>query len=402
MDYQELNTVTKKARYPLPLISEVIDRLRTAKYFTKLDIKDAYHNIRVRHGDEWKTAFRTRYGLFEYTVMPFGLTNAPATFQRWINGILSQELDVCCIAYLDDVLIYSDTLEQHQKDVLRIMKRLKEAGIKLKPTKCEFHKEETEYLGIIIGPERTKVDPVKTEAIKEWTIPRNKRDIQSFIGFCNFYQQFIKEFSRIAKPLYKLTENKVPWDWKKEQQEAFDKLKECLTTAPILRHYDLDKSIFIETDASKYVCARILSQQDEKGTLLLVAYRSKTMTPAECNYDVRDKEFLAIVQAIKEWKRYMAGKLPTEVNVLTDHRNLLTFTTTKQLNRRQVRWMETLVEQPFIIRYQPGKENGKAGTLTRRSGDWLDEEDERKTQYYKTLLDQSKFLPEEYARMIEE
>ena len=119
--------------------------------------------------------------------MPFGLTNAPATFQRSINGILSQELDVCCIAYLDDVLIYSDTLEQHQKDVLRIMKRLKEAGIKLKPTKCEFHKEETEYLGIIIGPEGTKVDPVKTEAIKEWTIPRNKTDIQSFKGFCNFY-----------------------------------------------------------------------------------------------------------------------------------------------------------------------------------------------------------------------
>ena len=167
VDYRGLNAVTKKDRYPLPLISEAIDRRQTAKYFTKLDIKDAYHNIRVRHGDEWKTAFWTRYGLFKYTVMPFGLTNTPAMFQRWINRILSQELDVCCIAYLDDMLIYSDTLEQHQKDVLRIMKRLKEAGIKLKPTKCEFHKKETEYLGIIIGPEGTKVDPVKTEAIKE-------------------------------------------------------------------------------------------------------------------------------------------------------------------------------------------------------------------------------------------
>ena len=136
-------------------------------------------------------------------------------------------MDICCIAYLDDVLIYSDTLEQHEKDVLRIMKRVKEAGIKLKPTKCEFHKEETEYLGIIIGPDGTKMNPVKTEAIEGWTIPKNKRDIQSSIGFCNFYRRFIKEFSRIAKPLYKLTENKVPWDWGKEQQEAFDKLKEC-------------------------------------------------------------------------------------------------------------------------------------------------------------------------------
>ena len=143
VDYRGLNAVTHKVRYLIPHISEAIDRLRTAKYFTKLDIKNSYHNSRIRTGNEWKTAFRTRYGLFEYTVMPFGLTNAPATFQRWINRILSQELDICCIAYLDDVLIYSDTLEQNEKDVLRIMKRLKEAGIKLTPTKCKFHKEET-------------------------------------------------------------------------------------------------------------------------------------------------------------------------------------------------------------------------------------------------------------------
>ena len=247
--------VTKKDRYELPLISEAIDRIQTAKYFTKLDIKDAYHNISIRTGDEWKMAFRTRYGLFKYTVMPFGFTNAPATFQRWINGIPSQELNMCCITYLDDVVIYSDTLDRHEQDVLRIMKRLEEAGIKLEPIKCEFHKEETQYLGIIIRPDGTQVDPVKTEAFEGWTISKNKRDIQSFIEFCNFYQRFIKEFSKIAKPLYKLTEIKVPWDWGMEQQEAFDKLKECLTTTPILRHYDLDKSIFHRNRCIK-VCMR--------------------------------------------------------------------------------------------------------------------------------------------------
>jgi len=161
VDNRALNHVTKKERYPLPLIGEALDRLQTAKYYTKLDIKDAYHNVRIKEGDEWKTTFTTKYGTYEYLVMPFGLTNAPAAFQRWINRTLQSYIDICCIVYLDDVLIYSENLEQHQKDLAAIIRAIRQQGMKLKPSKCEFHQQETEYLGFIINNEGVKVDPIK-------------------------------------------------------------------------------------------------------------------------------------------------------------------------------------------------------------------------------------------------
>ena len=213
VDYRGLNVVTKKDRYPFSLIGEALDRLGTAKCYTKLHIKNAYHNIRIRDGDEWKTAFKTRYGLFEYTVMPFRLTNAPATFQRWINSTLNRYLDICCLVYLDDILIYSNDLIQHKKDVRNIMETIRRAGMKLKPSKCEFHKTETEYLGFIINPDRVRADPVKTRAIEPWETRKRVKDIQCFTGFCNFYQRFINGFSRIARPLYQLTPKKGKENW---------------------------------------------------------------------------------------------------------------------------------------------------------------------------------------------
>jgi len=186
-DYRVLKDVTKKDRHPLPLISEALDRLAGAKYFTKLAIKDAYHNIRIRNGDEWKTTFSTKLGTYEYLVMPFGLCNASAAFQRWINEILKEHIDMCCIVYLDDVLIYSNTLQQHRKDVSNILEAIQKSGMKVKTSKCEFHQNETEYLGFIIRQEGVKTDPVKTQAIWDWTAPKKTKEIQCFLGFCNFY-----------------------------------------------------------------------------------------------------------------------------------------------------------------------------------------------------------------------
>ena len=194
--------MTKKDRHPLPLISEALDRLAGSKYFTKLDVKDAYHNIRIKEGDEYKTAFSTKLGTYEYRVMPFRLCNAPAAFQRWINETLMEYIDMYCIVYLNDILIYSNNLQRHQQDVRKILEAISKSGIKVKPSKCEFHKEETEYLGFIINREGIKTDPVKTQAIWDWETPKNKTDIQSFLGFCNFYHRFIEGFSRTAKPLY--------------------------------------------------------------------------------------------------------------------------------------------------------------------------------------------------------
>jgi len=200
-DYRALNEVTKKDRHPLPLISEALDRLGGAKYFTKLDIKGAYHNIRIREGDEWKTTFSKKLGTYEYLVMPFGLCNTPAAFQRWINEVLMEHIDMCCIVYLDDVLIYSNTLQQHRKDVSNILEVIRKSGMKVKPSKCEFHQNKTEYLGFIIGQERVKTDPVKTQAIWDWTTPKKIKEIQCLLGFSNFYRRFIEGFSRTARRL---------------------------------------------------------------------------------------------------------------------------------------------------------------------------------------------------------
>jgi hypothetical protein len=201
VDYRGLNAITVKDHMPLPLIGEALDRLANAKIYTKLDIKDAYHNSWIAEGDEWKMAFRTKDGLYEYLVMPFGLTNALASFQRWMNEILSDYLDVFCIAYLDDILIYSDDLEQHHRHVKMILRRVEEVGLTLKASKCEFHTNKTEYLGYIISPTRIEMDPEKVRAVAEWKEPTNVKGVQSFLGFANFYRRFIRDFSKITAPL---------------------------------------------------------------------------------------------------------------------------------------------------------------------------------------------------------
>jgi len=283
VDYRELNDITKKDRYPLPLIGEALDRLQGARFFTKLDIKDAYHNIRIREGDEWKTTFTTKLGTYEYQVMPFGLCNAPAAFQRWINRTLHQFVDICYIVYLDDVLIYSKTESEHIRDVRAILKAIAKSGMKIKPGKCEFHAAETEYLGFIIGREGIKVDPIKTSAIWEWAKPTKVQEIQRFTGFCNFYRRFIEGFSHKARPLCQLTRKDKKWEWGKKEDEACDEIRTHLTSAPTLIHFDPKQPITIEIDASNYVTAGILSRPGKDGMLHPLAYRSKTMTKAECN-----------------------------------------------------------------------------------------------------------------------
>jgi hypothetical protein len=213
IDYRGLNEITIKDRMPLPLISEALDRLVGARIYTKLDVKDAYNNLRIAEGDKWKTAFRTKYGLYEYLVMAFGLTNAPASFQRWMNEILSEYLDLFCIAYLDDILIYSGNLEQHREHVRLILQRMEDAGLTLKASKCEFHTDKTEYPGYIITTTGLQMDPNRIQAIAEWKEPTNVKGVQSFLGFANFYRRFIKDYSRITAPLSRLTRTDTPWKW---------------------------------------------------------------------------------------------------------------------------------------------------------------------------------------------
>jgi len=218
VDYQGINEGTVKNRYSLPLIRETLMRISKARFFTKLDDRGAYNLIRLAEGEEWKTAFRNRYSLFESLVMPFGLTNGPADFQRFINETLAPFLNHFTSAYLDDILIYSDTMDEHTRHVHRVLERLTDACLHLKPEKCEFHKTEVKYLGLIIGVDGIKMDPSKVETVKAWPPPENLRDVQVFLGFANFYRRFIKGYSKVVEPLTQLTRKGQPFKWETKQQ----------------------------------------------------------------------------------------------------------------------------------------------------------------------------------------
>jgi len=319
VDYRELNEGTIKNRYPLPLVRETFMQLSRAKIFTKLDIRGVYNLIRMRAGEEWKTAFRIRYALFESLVMPFGLTNAPATFQVYINDALCPFRDMFCTAYLDDILIYAENEKQHIKHVKQIQEALRQAGLQVKPQKCEFHTNNVEYLGFIITTEGLRMDPAKSTIIIEWPIPKKFRDVGSFLVFGNFYWHFIQDYSYLARPLTQLTKKGTPFICSDLCQAAFERLKEAFTTAPILIHLHFDKEILVETDASDNASAGILSQPGSDGLLHPIACFSKKHTPAEYHYDIYDKRLMAFVQAFEEWKACLVGR---PVTLQSDHQNL--------------------------------------------------------------------------------
>jgi hypothetical protein len=240
VNYRGVNTITVKDRYPIPLIRETLDRLCKARYFTKLDIVAAFNNLRIRSGDEWMTAFITRYGLYKYKVMPFGLYNGPASWQRYMNSLMPEFLDKFVTIYLDDLLIYSADLDEHRQHVRSVLLKLREAGLPVDIDKCEFHVQEVKYLGLILTPQGLKMDPTKVEVIQSWEQPRNVKGVQSFLGFANFYRRFIRNYSTIAGPLTALTRKDVAFEFGPKAQAAFKHLKDTFLDAPILAHYDPD------------------------------------------------------------------------------------------------------------------------------------------------------------------
>ncbi|SPC64844.1 uncharacterized protein UHOD_12122 [Ustilago sp. UG-2017b] len=253
VDYRGLNQITIRNRYPLPLIDELLDRLREARFFTHIDLRGAYNLLRIAKGDEWKTAFRTQYGLFQYNVMPFGFTNAPASFQHLMNDTFKDMLDRFLIIYLDDLLIYSSTLKQHQGHVSAVLARLRQAGLYTKAEKCQFSTSQTEFLGFVASDQGVSMDPSKTEVITDWPVPKSVHDVQVFLGFCNFYRKFIPQYSRTAYPLTQLLRKEAqsaPFAWNNEAQHAFEQLRSAFGTDTILRHFDPTQPIIVETDAS--------------------------------------------------------------------------------------------------------------------------------------------------------
>lgn len=375
VDYRALNSITIKDRYPLPLIKETFRCLSKARWLTKIDVSAAFHRIRIKEGDEWKTAFQTRLGLFEWLVMPFGLTGAPAAWQRWINDLLRDFLDDFCTAYLDDVLIWSDgDQDDHFSKVSKVLERLSNAKLKLDLKKCNFAVSEVKYLGFIVkAGQGISVDPEKKIAIEKWEYPHTQTGVRSFLGFANFYRDFISDFAEISAPLQRYTrkafagKKKIVLDV--EARQAFDKLKLHFTTAPILALFDPDRPTVLETDCSGWAMGACLSQQDKNGKLRPIGYFSKQLSPAECNYDIHDKELLAIVRAVEFWRAELMC-LQDPIDILTDHRNLQYFMIKRTLTERQIRWKSILDSLPGIkLRYRPGKEASRPDALSRLEQD---------------------------------
>jgi len=324
-----------------------------------------YHLVQIAPGNEWKTAFHMRYGSYEWLVMPFGLTNAPAAFQHFVNTIFADMLDVCVVMYLNNILIYSKDMESHQQHVREVLRRLRLHGLFTKPEKCEFHSDLVEYLGYRLSPDGLTMSPDKIQTISDWPEPRKVKDIQSFLGFANFYRWFIFNYSDIVVPLTRLTWKDTPWNFSEDCQCSFNALKHAFTTAPILTHFIPDTPIIVETDASDYAVTGILSITCADGEIHPVTYYSWTLTAPELNYDTHDKELLAIFEAFQNWRHYLEGSA-SPIDVVTNHKNLDYFSTSKVLSRQQAQWSKFLSQFNLVIHFRPGKLSAKPDALTRR------------------------------------
>src|SRR6266581_4940816 len=322
----------------------------------------------MKEGDKWKAAFQTNRGLFELLVMFFGLTNSPATFQTMMNDIFEDLIsEGVVVVYLDDILIFTETLKEHRVVTRRVLELLEKHKLYLWLDKCEFEKTMVEYLGVIISHNSVTMDLVKVVGVAEWPAPTNKKEVQSFLGFTNFYCRFIKDFSEHARLLFDLTRNDRKWNWGVDEQSAFDKLKRNVTTAPVLISPDSTKPFRIEADSSDFATGAVLSQvspADEKWHP--VAFFSKSLSPVERNYEIHDKEMLAIIRSLQEWRHFVEGA-EHPFKVWTDHKNLEYFMTAKQLNRRQACWSLYLSRFDVSLHHKPRKSMGKPDALSQRA-----------------------------------
>ncbi|ETE56566.1 Tf2-1, partial [Ophiophagus hannah] len=365
-DYRQLNAIMVRNRYPLPLIPELMERLREATLFTKLDLQGAYNLVRMREGDEWKTAFGTRYSHFEYTVMPFRLTNAPAVFQHLMNDVFWDMLDRFVVVYLDDILIYSRSRESHLQHVRLVLQRLWEHQLYAKLEKCIFFQASIEFLGHIISPEGIAMDPRKMEALCSWEPPRGMKDVQRLLGFANYYQTFIPGFATLTVLITQHLQKKVLFLWGPPQQQAFEALKNAFITEPVLRHPDLHCPFVVEMDASNVAIGAVLLQAlVDGGTLFPCAYYSRKLNPSEHNYTIWEKELLAIKAAFEAWWHHLEGARH-RVEVQTDHRNLEHLSTARKLNQRQIRWSLFFAWFNFYVTYIPSGHNRRADALSRK------------------------------------
>ncbi|KAL0537620.1 hypothetical protein IC582_026603 [Cucumis melo] len=357
-DYRELNKVTVKNRYPLPRIDDLFDQLQGATVFSEIDLRSGYHQLRIKDGDVPKTAFRSRYGHYEFIVMPFGLTNAPAVFMDLMNRVFREFLDTFVIVFIDDILIYSKTEAEHEEHLRIVLQTLRDNKLYARFSKCEFWLKHVSFLGHVVSKAGVSVDPAKIEAVTGWTRPSTVSEVRSFLGLAGYYRWLVENFSRIATPLTQLTRKGAPFVWSKACEDSFQNLKQKLVTAPVLTVPDGSGSFVIYSDASKKGLGCVLMQQGK-----VVAYASRQLKSHEQNYPTHDLELAAVVFALKIWRHYLYGE---KIQIFTDHKSLKYFFTQKELNMRQRRWLELVKDYDCEILYHPGKANVVVDALSRK------------------------------------
>jgi hypothetical protein len=373
-DYRMLNAKTVRDAYAIPRISEMFDYLGGYSMFSVLDMKSGYYQVPIKEEDIPKTAFTAGpLGLFEYQRLAFGLTNSPATYQRLMETVFKDLNHKCVLIYLDDLIVFSRSFEEHLIHLEAVFKQLKTFNLKLAPKKCKMFRSRVKYLGHIVSSEGISVDPAKTEKVTSWPVPENPKDLHQFLGFAGFYRRFIKDYSKVTKPLASLLVNSTcktksrkksnaNWHWGAEQQQAFCKVKELLTSAPILAVPDPSLPYELHVDSSSHSLGAVLYQNVD-GLPHVIAYASRTLKPAEQRYATHKREFLALKWAVTEqFHEYLYG---AKCTVYTDNNPLTYILTTAQLDATGHRWLANLAAYQFDIKYKPGKSNADADGLSR-------------------------------------
>nr|ABG66083.1 retrotransposon protein, putative, Ty3-gypsy subclass [Oryza sativa Japonica Group] len=358
IDYRALNEVTIKNKYLLPRIDDLFDQLKGARVFSKIDLRSGYHQLKIRSEDIPKTAFSTRYGLYEFTVMSFGLTNAPAFFMNLMNKIFMEYLDQFVVVFIDDILIYSKNEEEHAEHLMLIMEKLRDHQLFAKFSKCEFWLDRVAFLRHVISSNGVEVDPSKVEAVLAWNPPKNVSKIRSFLGLAGYYRRFIEGFSKLARPMTELLKKEKKFQWSAACEDSFQEMKKRLTTAPVLTLPDIRKDFEIFCDASRQGLGCVLMQERK-----VVAYASRQLRPREVNYPTHDLELVAVVHALKIWRHYL---IRNRCEVYTNHKSLKYIFTQTELNMRQRRWLELIKDYDLGIHYHPSKANVVADALSRK------------------------------------
>ncbi|KAK8954475.1 hypothetical protein KSP39_PZI002180 [Platanthera zijinensis] len=357
IDSCAINKITVKYRFPIPRLDDLLDTMSGAQLFSKIDLRSGYHQIRVREGDEWKTAFKTKDGLYEWLVMPFGLSNAPSTFMRIMTQILRPYMGKFLVVYFDDILLYSQTHGDHLAHLRLLFETLRQEKLFVNLKKCSFYAESVQFLGFIVSSTGVSVDPEKVKSIREWPLPTTLHEARSFHGLATFYRQFVRGFSSIMAPFTSCLK-KGEFQWTPAATRAFEEIKEKLTTAPVLRLPDFDKAFEVACDASGVGIGGVLSQEGHP-----VSYFSEKLNEAKQKYSNYDREFYAIVQSLQYWRHYL---LPQEFVLYSDHQALRYLDSQKKLGHKHAKWVEYLQDFHYVLKHRAGVENKPADALSRR------------------------------------